>query len=880
MTLIHTKLSPPPLRPGAVERRQLLPALLGGEMRKLTLVSAPAGFGKSTLLAQWYRSAAARGVRCAWLALHHDDAEPLRFLSYFIAACRRQQPGFGTAVLQRLESSAPADIAELLPEIIADLGQDGSPHMLFIDDAHHAGQPAIAHFLELLCNLSPAAFHLVLAGRIRPNLPLAAFRVRNQLQEINSTQLRFDRAESERFLRSVHGIHLTAEQMDSLHAHSEGWVAGLQLASLSLREQARPDEFIDAFSGNLRDVTEYLASDVLDKQPADVRAFLLRTCILDRLNAAVCAELTGSARAREMIEALEDQNLFLLPLDGERNWYRYHQLFQEFLQGQLRRRHPGEVVGLYRRAADWFNGAGFAAEAVEYALLSGDIRRATELIVPQVQQEMMAGRMPRVSDWIERIPEQDRNANPALLKANATALFHMNRSDATSRITDELQRLEGAESSNVRLLRAGIAISRDDVAPILDHLADLPADMSRFDLGTIHNIRGYAQQELAQYDAARASLAQARAYHDDLGSTFGVVYADCFRAFMDFARGDLDAVHARFAPADGAAGCADTYVTPVPAVMRGLVLYEWNRHEEAVALLRPNVPLLEQVGHIKLLALGRIALAKLALRAGDCDRLNLHLDRCLELGASRGAHLGRLQSLVEGERIRLMLAHGFTALARDRAALLGIDGAAPAAALPDHWERVACLNALTWCRMQVAAGQPARALPQLAQLQRLSRAAMRSRRLLECLLVETAAHCAAGTPERAVAPLAKALQLAATGRQMMAFLDEGPVLHGALHTQPAPSDVMVAGFLAQLRSALAPRDPGVRAAPAALLEEFSAREREILGHVAAGHSNAIIAEQLAISENTVKWHLKNLFQKLGVKNRTAAVDAARRLGWI
>jgi len=394
MDIIHTKLAPPPLRGDAIVRHQLLQVLNVARLRKLTLVSAPAGYGKTTLLVQWFHRARDQGLECAWLALDHDDGEPVRFLSYFVAACRSQWPGFGTSATQRVETSPPLDIAELLPHLVNDLSTSTTPQILFIDDSHHAGQPMISHFLELLCNLSPASFHLVLAGRNRPNLPLAALRVRDQLQEITSSHLRFDRAESEDFLRSVHGIDLTADQMNSLHERSEGWVAGLQLASLSLREHARPDEFIAKFSGTLRDVAEYLATDVLDKQPEEVRSFLLRTCILQRLNADACAALAGTDNARELIELLEDQNLFLLPLDGERNWYRYHQLFQEFLQGQLRRRRPGEVVALYRRAAAWFSNAGFAAEAVDYALLSGDTQRAVELIVPQVQQEIMAGRMP------------------------------------------------------------------------------------------------------------------------------------------------------------------------------------------------------------------------------------------------------------------------------------------------------------------------------------------------------------------------------------------------------------------------------------------------------------------------------------------------------
>lgn len=559
-------------------------------------------------------------------------------------------------------------------------------------------------------------------------------------------------------------------------------------------------------------------------------------------------------------------------------------MFQEFLQGQLRRRLPGEVVGLYRRAADWFNGAGYAAEAVEYALLSGDIQRTIELIVPQMQQEMMAGRMPRVNDWIGRIPEQDRNANSSLLKANATALYHMNRPDEAARITDQLERLEGADNPNVRLLRAGISICRDDIEPILGHLAACPTDMSRFDLGTVNNIRGYAQTELARYDEARASLALARSHHSAMGSSFGVVYADCFLGLMDLAHGNLDACYGRFSEPDNRPRSAETYVAPVPAVMRGLVLYEWNHPAEAAPLLRANVPLLEQVGHIKLLTLGCIALGKLALRGGDWDRLHHHFDHCLELGAARGAHLDRLKSLVESERVRILAAGGQLNDALHRAQSLHVDPDAPAPRPSGHWERVACLRLLTWCRLQVAGGSPVRALPMLRQLQSLAQNARRSRRLLECLLVEISAHRAMRDEPAAGRILQEALRLGAPGRQVMAFLDEGTRLHDALRAAEMPHEDALAHFLKLLRDALPDAAAGstgtLPSAHAMPREDFSAREREILRHVAAGHSNSVIGDQLQISENTVKWHLKNLFQKLEVRNRTAAVAAARRMHWI
>lgn len=894
-TVIRTKLCPPVETASLVRRSRLLDSLDATGLRKLTLVAAPAGFGKTTLLGQWYRQLNRR-VRCCWLSLDHEDGAPQRFLRYFIAAVQIACPEYGRGIVQRLENASLSDVTESLPELVNQIAAVETPIVLFLDDFHFAGTGSVLQFTELLLNLSPGNFHLVLSSRIRPRLSLAGLRVQNQLTEVAAAHLRFDEYESSDFLTRIHGLQLSAEQFSTLLDHSEGWAAGLQLASLSLGNAARRDEFIDSFSGTFRDIADYLAADVLDSQPDMIREFLLRTSVLQRLNADVCRKLTGVVDGQQMLETLEERNLFIVPLDQERRWYRYHQLFQEFLFGQLRRRFPGEIVQLYSRAAEWFSRAGLPAEAVDYALLSGDTTKAVRLVESQAQAEMMSGRMPRVYDWVNRIPEDLRRSHPKLLIAQCTALYHMSRADEAERTLFALEEYVAAAppdrwlQDQIRILRSGISISRDDVDNILPHLSAPFGELADFDLGIASNIRGYALAELGRYDEAQVSLAEARRHHGRAGAAFGIAYADCFQGLIDLAKGNLQSCYARFAGDGGnQSGSGETYVTPVSSIMRGIVLYEWNRLDESLRLLRRDLSLMEQVGHIKLVTLSYITLAKILAARGDAVGAARHFDYCLTLGTGRGAPFARLRALVESERVRYLLAANRVNEALDIAASLSIDmdGAAPD--LPERWERITCLCLLIRARLQVAAGFAERSLSLLRHLRKLARDVRRYRRVIECLILESGALLQLNDRRGAREAFAEALNLAAPNHALRIFLDEGGSSAHLIETFSAALrsrlPVSASDFFEELcRAVQAPsrRSDSAGASAGApdmqpLLEPLSHREVEILQLIAAGQSNQAVALQLQISENTIKWHVKNIFAKLGVSNRTAAVVAAQQL---
>jgi ATP/maltotriose-dependent transcriptional regulator MalT len=881
-TVIKTKLHPPVNRSQLVKRKCLIQKLMKDKKAKLTLVAAPAGFGKTTLLGQWFEKLV-NSELCCWYSLDHADDDPTRFLLHFIASLRTSLPNFGTSVLQILETTIISDITDTLALIINDLVDNTQSLNLFLDDYHFSNSEQINQFIELLINLSPENFHLIIAGRMRPTFPLSGLKVRGELNEITANHLRFDDDEARNFMNDIYMLDLSNKQLTELYEHSEGWVAGLQLASLSLRDIERRDEFIDSFSGNLRDIADYLAADVLNQQPEAIRNFLLRTAILQRLNADVCMALTGLKDSQRFLDKLEEQNLFILPLDQERKWYRYHHLFHEFLLGQLRRQFPGEIVSLYTKAAAWSDSAGFTGEAVDYSLLSGDMDKTIMLVESQVEEELKAGRMPRVNNWVDRIPEDAYKLHPKLLFAKCTALYHMNRADqaeAALALFKENNDPATKDDPEVTLIEAGIAIARDDVEHILPSLSQLQEIPVGFSAGIVHNIRGYALAELNDYDNAQQSLNNARRHHMLNGSAFGVAYADCFLGFIDLAKANTQQCYDRFASYEQDFGkSSESYVTPVPAIMRGIVLYEWNELDKALELLKPNLPLIEQVGHIKLLSLGYITLAKIYNARDDYIGASRYFDRIYTLATSRGTPYERLRALVEAEHIRCLIGKSKINEAIDNAASMNIDIDSTAPFLPECWERVSCLTLLIWSRLQIASGMSRRSLPVLKHLEELANKVNRYKKVIECKILQAIALNKLADQGSAKKHLIDALKLALPNRNIRTFIEEEQELLTLLKSLPGSglnremhtyiNDICTAWLHAGLEEG----EPGA----ISLVEPLSQREIEILQLIAAGQSNHVIADKLYISENTVKWHVKNIFGKLSVNKRAAAVVVAQQL---
>jgi LuxR family maltose regulon positive regulatory protein len=501
---------------------------------------------------------------------------------------------------------------------------------------------------------------------------------------------------------------------------------------------------------------------------------------------------------------------------------------------------------------------------------------------------MKAGRMPRVNNWVNKIPNEVCKSHPKLLFAKCTSLYHMNQPDEAegtlSILRENHELTEQGIREHISIIEAGIAISRDDIDKILPPLADIGVMSSDFDNGTICNIRGYALSELSEYGPALQSLNDARHYHRQSGSPFGVVYADCFLGFIDLARGNLQKCYDRFVNYEDEFGkLTDMYVASVPSIMQGIVLCEWNELEKALELLLPSLPIIEKVGHTKLLSMGYISLAKIYGARDDRNGVSRFFDRIYNVGESRGVPYLRLRSLVESERIRYLIGSHQINEAIDISSSMGIDIDNISPALPDKWERISCLNLLIWSRLQIATGLASRSLPILNQLCQLAEKVSRYKRVVEYKILQATAFARLNETAKAERVLITALELTIPTKMIRAYLDEDPALVALLEnisnrTEISANAAMTA-YLNQILKAYSQDDVldetvSQTVKVSSIVETLSPREIAILELIADGKSNHVIADSLSISQNTVKWHVKNIFGKLSVNKRAAAIVAA------
>ena len=416
--VLATKLYAPLSQPGVVPRPRLTEWLNEGLHRKLTLISAPAGSGKTTLVGEWVA-----GVErpAAWLSLDEGDNDPTRFLTYLVAALQTVAPDIGESVLGVLGSPQPPPTESLLTALLNETTTVPDDFVLVLDDYHFVDARAIDDALVFLLEHLPPRMHLVIATREDPHLPLARLRARGQLTELRASDLRFTLSEAAEFLNSVMGLGLSAEDIAALESRTEGWIAGLQLAALSMRGREDVAGFIRAFTGSHRFVLDYLVEEVLQRQPERIRSFLLQTSILDRLSGPLCDTLTGGKDGRGMLEALERGNLFVFPLDDERQWYRYHHLFADVLQARLMQEQPGHAPPLHQRASGWYERNGSPTDAIRHALAAEDFERAAGLVELAVL-EMLGSSQETLYRWLMALPDEVVRARPVLSVYYAFAL--------------------------------------------------------------------------------------------------------------------------------------------------------------------------------------------------------------------------------------------------------------------------------------------------------------------------------------------------------------------------------------------------------------------------------------------------------------------------
>jgi LuxR family maltose regulon positive regulatory protein len=865
--------------------------------RRLAIISASAGFGKTTLISEWI-AVCQRPV--AWLSLDEGDNDHTRFLTYLVAALQTFAENIGAEAVAVLQSLQPPPTESILTTLLNDIATFSDNFILVLDDYHVIDSQAVDQTLAFLVEHQPPQMHLVIATREDPSLPLARLRVRGQLTELRAADLRFTPAEAAEFLNRIMRLDLSASDIAALESRTEGWIAGLQLAALSMQGREDIGSFIQAFTGSHRYVLDYLAEEVLQRQPESTRNFLLQTAILERFCAPLCDAVTEREDGREMLSALEYSNLFLVPLDDQRQWYRYHHLFAEVLQSYLRQEQADQVPMLHRRAGIWFQQNDLTDDAIPHALAAKDLEHAAELIERNWREKDLTYQHDAWLRWVRALPEEIVRAHPVICVGYSWALLGTGELEASeSRLLDAERWLESAANSSDEPSSRMIVADEKE-------FRSLPASISAarayraLALGDIPGTKMYARQTLAlapdetrpYHTQATALLALAEyasgelqeAERDllrfqtmmwqvnDLASAIGITFA---LANIKLVQGSLrEAVSAYQQSLQVAANRGASFFIGVSDLHRGLseLLCEQNNLEAAAQSLL----MAQQMGE-KGATTGwpqRLCIARSRLKASQGDLT--HALACLEDAERQYVQnplpdppIAALKARIWVRQGRLIEAYSWV---REQ-------NLSPKDELSYRRE----FEHLTLARVLIARYKSDRredelfaALDLLERLLQAAKGGGRNGSVIEILILLSLAHQAQANQQRALASLERALTLAEPEGFVRIFVDEGEAMRSLIEALSRDHDHPLNGYAKELLAAFASGSTIGTAKPA-MIEPLSERELEVLRLLRSELSGPEIAERLVVSLNTLRTHTKSIFNKLGANNRRAAVRRAEEL---
>ncbi len=925
LPLLATKLYIPPVRrPGLLSRPRLVERLKVGAAGKLTLISAPAGFGKTTLLAEWQHALALTSIpssigrgepgaraRVAWLSLDEGDNDSVRFWRYVVAALQTIDASFGQVAQAALESSQPPPPEPLVTALINDVAAFSSPIILVLDDYHAIEAESIHTGLDFLLDHLPSQLHLVITSRADPPLSLARRRARRELTEIRTADLRFTTQEAAEFLNTYMGLGLSAEDVTALESRTEGWIVGLHLAALSLQGRTDKHDFVAAFAGDNRYIADYLVEEVLWRQPPPIQAFLLQTSMLDRLSGPLCDAVTGQGGSQAILEKLEQANLFIVPLDDRRCWYRYHHLFAGLLRQRLLQVGTQDLMPrLHRRASEWYEGEGLLDEAIAHALAAPDQEYAAALLNRYAMAMVARGESVIARSWLEALPESLLRSRPLLCVVYAWCTF---LAPPHSLETPErwLREAEGALQAlspdedklghdlvvaSIATLRAFLAYNRgDDLRAVIalssQALNAVPEEHRLFRSALVFNM-AQAHQLMGDRAAADRAFAEARRIAEAGGSLHIALLTASIQADLARCRGRLrqaaaicrEAMQSIAEPAERSGRLAPA-VGALSIVLGGILL-EWNDLAGAERALTSGLERIVLSGELGSQIEGYTWLIRLKQALGDAQAaLDLieQGERLEPFFASYfAAHRARLW-LAQAESDPRCLAQAARWAQANHIKLDTKENISEIPLFRDPEPLILARLLIAQCREAPPARRQADLQPLLSfleqQLHREEEAGWKGE-VLRLLILQALALQAQGAVVGALGCLERALALAEPEGYVRIFVDEGVPMARLLYQAaergivPDYTGRLLAAFETGENKPLTPTP----ADPSVFVEPLSEREIEILGLVAQGFTNREIARQLVLSPGTVKVHTSHIYDKLDVHSRTQAVTKARVLG--
>jgi LuxR family maltose regulon positive regulatory protein len=913
-SLLRTKLFVPPIRPNLVPRPQLIGRLnLGHQLdHKLTIISAPAGFGKTTLLSEWVSYYQAEGgnenhatTRIVWLSLDENDSDPMSFLSYLVAAFRQvdgSDAKVGKIALGMLQASQLPPIEPILTSLINDISTIPYRIILILDDYHLIDSPSVDDVLAFLIENLPLQIHLIVATRSDPDVPIARYRARGQLTELRGAELRFTLLESAEFLNRVMGLDLSVEEIAALEERTEGWIAGLQLAAISMRGNIDTASFIKSFTGSHRFVLDYLVEEVLDQQPENIQNFLLRTSILDRLTGSLCDTVCyegtpfDQSTSQEILEVLDRANLFIIPLDDERQWYRYHHLFADLLRQRLYQHHDDLGSQLHLRASKWYEERDELPVAIHHALAAKDFEQVANLTELAWHPMNMSYRAVTWLGWVEALPDELVRSRPVLSTGCGWASLdagdlnaadrHLRNAENWLEATVKAQdHLEAPNQQGIRSLAASVANAR---AYLAQALGDLPGTIKYarrateflraddyFERGLAEILPGFAYWANGELEAAYEAVAKAIANMRMAGKLRFVISFTSYLCDIMVAQGRLLDAKNVYVQLLEIAARQDKPEIPETAVLHlGLseLLLEQGDVKAAEGHLQSSEALGEQHWFAPWYRHWIWAHALVLNAQKDFDRV-------IEL-LYKAETLYYRHPIPDIRPLKSMIARAWLSQSKLNEAWRYVGEQSPS--IDDDLSYLHEFEHVTLVRVFIAQYTSTRverfideALGLIERLMKAAEDGGRAGSLIEILVLQAVAYEAAGKMSPALASLERALTLAEPEGFVRIFVDEGPSMHRLLHA--ALIQAIAPDYVRRLMAAFS-SDEAVHVDQSRLIEPLSERELELLQLIAEGLTNPEIATKLYLSLNTVKVHTRNIYGKLDVHSRTQAVARARELG--